>query len=152
MEAAALAADGFARVDAWEKFELHCVFTHAPLTDPAKCGVCRHRACCNYEALRGYVGREKKCPVCAVPVLRTRNVERDDTMRHSLQGVPGAAAVWIRGTEMRTDDPSAAEIADASDSAGMPARGQSSDRSRRGAKRGSPDMTARRASKRPRPG
>ena len=53
VEAAALAADGFARVDAWEKFELHCVFTHARLTDPAKCGVCRHRACCNYEALRG---------------------------------------------------------------------------------------------------
>ena len=88
----ALDVDGLAESsEQWEKLELRCAISFMPLADPAKgCG-CRHRANCNYTELRDYVGRMKACPVsgCDAKLYRTRDVERDVSLKRMLEDVPG---------------------------------------------------------------
>lgn len=71
-----------------------------------------HRACCNYAELRDYAGRvvsgPKHCPLatCRARLQRTRDVERDSTLRAWLaQVAPDASAIWLRGDEMRHEAP-----------------------------------------------
>ena len=105
-----LEVDGI--VEDWHRFEMRCVLSHQRLVDPSKGPLCTHRACCNYQALRDYVGRcasgPKECPLagCGARLQRTRDVERDDPMRTLLERVPtDVQAVWLRGDEMRTTPP-----------------------------------------------
>ena len=105
-----LEADGI--VEDWHRFELRCVLSHQRLADPAKGPACTHRACCNYQVLRDYVGRcasgPKQCPLagCGARLQRTRDVERDDPTRALLERVPtDMEGVWVRGDEMRTTPP-----------------------------------------------
>ena len=84
------------------------------LTDPAKGSACKHRACCNYDVLRGYVGRvsrgPKQCPLamCSARLQRTRDVERDPALQALVEQVPrDTATVWLRGYEIRTSRPAA---------------------------------------------
>ena len=90
----------------WERLELKCAYSRQPLTDPAKADSCPHRSCCNYDDLRAYAGRHKMCPSCSKAILRTRSIERDDELREALQRLPRATeVVWLRGSEVRTDEP-----------------------------------------------
>ena len=98
--------------DEWERVELRCALSFQRLTDPAKGSMCPHRACCNYQVLRDYVGRvtakAKECPLatCTARLQRTRDVVRDDAFCANLaQAPPDATVVWIRGDEMRTSAP-----------------------------------------------
>ena len=58
-----LEVDGI--VEDWHRFEMRCVLSHQRLVDPSKGPLCS--ACCNYQALRDYVGRcasgPKECPL-----------------------------------------------------------------------------------------
>lgn len=86
--------------DEWEQVNLACRVSWQPLTDPAKAQGCEHRALCNYTALRGVAGKTKACPLCALPILRSREIVRDDAMRAALEGLPAAATTaWLRGDE-----------------------------------------------------
>ena len=78
-----LQSEGVVCASGWEKFEARCVISFMRLTDPAKGSACKHRACCNYDVLRDYVGRvargPKECPLatCGARLQRTRDVVRD---------------------------------------------------------------------------
>ena len=104
-----LESEGVICAEEWERVELRCAISFQRLTDPAKGSMCAHRACCNYQVLRDYVGRvstkPKECPLatCAARLQRTRDVVRDDALCANLaQAPPGATVVWLRGDEMRT--------------------------------------------------
>ena len=101
-----LEREGVVCTDEWEKLELRCALSYQRLTDPAKGSGCAHRACCNYQVLRNYVGRlangPKHCPLatCGVRLQRTRDVVRDAALQVLLVDVPrNAVAVWLRGAE-----------------------------------------------------
>ena len=107
--------EGVVCADDWEKLELRCVLSFQRLTDPAKGSGCAHRACCNYQVLRDYVGRltsgPKHCPLatCGVRLQRTRDVVRDASLQLLLEDAPcDAVAVWLQGDKMRTSPPSRA--------------------------------------------
>ena len=103
--------------DEWERFELRCVLSFTPLTDPAKGSSCMHRACFNYDVLRDYVGRVgkagqiKECPLatCRARLQRTRDVERDSMLKTALSAAPpNTTSVWLRGYEVRMEAASTA--------------------------------------------
>ena len=86
--------------------------SRARLSDPAKGSACQHRACCNYQVLRSYVGRlasgPKQCPLatCRARLQRTRDMQRDAVLQARLEQVPpDQAAVSFRDDEMRTSAP-----------------------------------------------
>ena len=110
--AAQLELEGVVCEDAWNRFEMPCALSFQRLTDPAKGSACTHRACCNYQTLRDYVGRMTKgpkvCPVatCNARLQRTRDVERDAVSQALLEQVPaGVKVVWLRGDEIRVSNP-----------------------------------------------
>ena len=83
-----------------------CAISLGPLTDPAKGARCAHLPQCNYETLREYTSRVKKCPIagCAALLQRSRDVERDNTLAAQLRQLPlGTARVWVRGAEVRAN-------------------------------------------------
>ena len=115
-DAAAIEREGVV-ADEWERFELRCVLSFAPLTDPAKGSSCMHRACFNYDVLRDYVGRVgkagqiKECPLatCRARLQRTRDVERDSMLKTALSAAPpNTTSVWLRGHEVRMEAASTA--------------------------------------------
>ena len=115
-DAAAIEREGVV-ADEWERFELRCVLSFAPLTDPAKGSSCMHRACFNYDVLRDYVGRVgkagqiKECPLatCRARLQRTRDVERDSMLKTALSAAPpNTTSVWLRGYEVRMEAASTA--------------------------------------------
>ena len=115
----------------WERLELKCAYSRLPLVDPAKAIGCCHPPCCNYDDLRAYAGRLKKCPSCAKAILRTRNIERDDELREALQRLPRATeVVWVRGSRVSVDAPSVGGA--------VPSGPQQQQRARERAKRSAP--------------
>ena len=110
--------DGLVCTQEWERVELRCALSLQRLTDPAKGSACSHRACCNYQVLREYVGRissgPKECPMatCGARLQRTRDVERDAAMCKLLAQTPASVSiVWLRGGEVRTVAPQVAATA-----------------------------------------
>ena len=106
-----LQSEGVVCASGWEKSEARCVISFMRLTDPAKGSACKHRACCNYDVLRDYVGRvargPKECPLatCGARLQRTRDVVRDVQLRALLEQAPLNTTLWLRGEEIRTSDP-----------------------------------------------
>lgn len=94
----------------WDAISLRCTLSLAALSDPTKGKECRHRACCNYQALREYVCRMKRCPIagCSARLYRWREVERDDALRALLRrwNFPEHVhTVWRWGQEVRAEPP-----------------------------------------------
>ena len=87
----------------WERLELRCAISMRPLTDPVRLRSCAHAARCNFEELRQHVARCHTCPLagCDTALGRTRDVERDTTLRARLLSLPaGTVTVWLKGDEM----------------------------------------------------
>ena len=110
-EAALEADDDVVVCDAeWQQMDLRCCISLAPLTDPAKGVGCKHLPRCNYGTLRAYAARMKVCPVagCPAKLLRIGDAVRDDSLSEQLGALPaGVRVVWLRGDELRIDDPGA---------------------------------------------
>ena len=110
-EAAALEADGVVCNDGWQRLDLRCCISLAPLADPAKGSRCAHLPRCNFDVLKFHASRTKVCPVagCTARYPRIADVVRDDDLRERLSVVPPTVdVVWLRGTALRTTDPGAA--------------------------------------------
>jgi hypothetical protein len=95
--------------DDWERLELRCSVSFLRLNEPARLGECRHRSCCNYNALLE-CGRRgaKTCPVagCDAKFGRRHALCRDDVLSaHVASLSPHVTCLWIRGLEVRTVQP-----------------------------------------------
>ena len=97
-----LEREGVICADEWERVDLRCALSFQRLTDPAKGSACTHRACCNYNVLREYVGRSvssgsKECPLatCGVKLQRTRDVERDTELQAQLEALPADLPTFV---------------------------------------------------------
>ena len=78
--------------------ELQCVITKERLDNPAKGARCTHPPCCNFDALKGYAGRMKACPVagCTARIQRTREVTRDSRLSEQLKLIPATVGrIWL---------------------------------------------------------
>ena len=110
-EAAALEADGVVCNDGWQRLDLRCCISLAPLADPAKGSRCAHLPRCNFDVLKFHASRTKVCPVagCTARLPRIADVVRDDDLRERLGVLPSTVdVVWLRGAALRTTDPGAA--------------------------------------------
>ena len=88
----------------WASLDLRCALTFEPLNDPAKGDLCKHRACCNYSALRNFALASRRCPLenCAAGISRVSNVQRDVKLRALLQHAPpDATTLWFKQEQLR---------------------------------------------------
>jgi len=104
--------------ESWEQHDLRCAVSFQRLEDPARLSECRHRACCNYDALQE-CGRRgaKACPVagCDAKYGRRHALCRDTELKARLATVPpSVTSVWLRGSELRIEKPMDSTTAEAS--------------------------------------
>uniref|UniRef100_A0A7S2HZ06 Uncharacterized protein n=1 Tax=Haptolina brevifila TaxID=156173 RepID=A0A7S2HZ06_9EUKA len=93
----------------WQRLAPTCMISMQRLTRPARGEHCRHPALCNEAELRGYVGREKKCPIalCTASLERTASVVVDYQLQSQLLLLPLAATHFYYGPggEVRASAP-----------------------------------------------
>ena len=60
----------------WQKLSLRCCYSHASLSDPARCLSCNHPPSCNFDSLLMSLKSSRTCPVagCTVSSMRSRDV------------------------------------------------------------------------------
>eukprot|EP00316_Scyphosphaera_apsteinii_P001238 CAMPEP_0119312290 /NCGR_PEP_ID=MMETSP1333-20130426/25791_1 /TAXON_ID=418940 /ORGANISM="Scyphosphaera apsteinii, Strain RCC1455" /LENGTH=308 /DNA_ID=CAMNT_0007316891 /DNA_START=20 /DNA_END=946 /DNA_ORIENTATION=+ len=82
-----------------ERINLQCIYSHQPLTAPARLKGCKHHGCVNYQALhakmnhrnrRGYLSGKRSCMVVGCPVkwASPTDIERDDELQQMLEMLP----------------------------------------------------------------
>lgn len=84
----------------WQALSLRCCYSFERLRDPARCTRCTHTTSCNYDSLQACLLSNRKCPVagCAVELMRSREILRDDALRCAIAELPDTAeSCWLRG-------------------------------------------------------
>ena len=103
----------------WRQHSLKCCYSHARLTDPARCASCLHPSSLNYDALLTCMSSTRACPVVGCTVRHARDIVRDDALRTALADLPAdAETCWLLGdAEVRLHPPEGV-LGDSSSTAG----------------------------------